>query len=69
MKSEILIKLDKDNDFYLFLREYPIWHKILNRDPSKFQDFLDEYKVKRRKRLVDKIDDLSMMITLAKELL
>ena len=32
-------------------------------------DFFEEYKVKRRKRLVDKIDDLSMMITLAKELM
>jgi len=69
MKSEILIKLDKDNDYYLFLRENPKWHKILNRDPMRFDDFMNEYKVKRRKRLVDKIDDLSMMITLAKELL
>ena len=53
----------------MFLRENPTWYKILNRDPTKFKDFIDEYKVKRRKRVVDKIDDLSMMITLAKELM
>lgn len=69
MRSEILTQLDKDNDFYMFLRENPEWHRILTRDPTRYREFLDEYKVKRRKRLVDKIDDLSMMITLAKELM
>lgn len=69
MRSEILIQLQKDSDYFFYLRENPKWHKILTRDPTKYHDFLDEYKVKRRKRLVDKIDDLSMMITLAKELM
>ena len=69
MRSEILTQLDKNPDLYLFLREYPLWHKILNRDPSKYSDFIDDYKLKRRKIVVDRIDDLSMMITLAKELM
>lgn len=69
MRSEILTQLDKNPDYYLFLRENPHWHKELNRDPTKFKDFVDEYKIKRRKRVVDRIDDLSMMITLAKELM
>ncbi len=69
MRSEILIQLQKDYDYFIFLRENPTWHKILTRDPSKYRDFLDEYKIKRRKRFVDKVDDLSMMITLAKELI
>ena len=69
MRSEILTQLDKNKEYYMFLRENPTWYKILNRDPTKFKDFIDEYKVKRRKRVVDKIDDLSMMITLAKELM
>ena len=69
MRSEIITQLDKDMDLYLFMRENPIWYKILTRYPDKFNDFKDEYKIKRRKRLVDKIDDLSMMITLAKELM
>lgn len=69
MRSEIIIQLDKDMDLYMFLRENPIWYKILTRYPEKFNDFKDDYKTKRRKRIVDKIDDLSMMITLAKELM
>lgn len=69
MRSEILTQLDKNPDYYLFLRENPLWHKILNRDPTRFKDFVDEYKIKRRKRLVDRIDDISMMVTLAKELM
>ena len=69
MRSEIITQLDKDPDLYLFMRENPIWYKILTRYPDRYSEFIDEYKVKRRKRLVDKIDDLSMMITLAKELM
>ena len=69
MRSEIITQLDKDHDLYLFMRENPIWYKILTRYPDRYSEFIDEYKVKRRKRLVDKIDDLSMMITLAKELM
>ena len=69
MRSEIITQLDKEMDLYLFMRENPIWYKVLTRYPDKFNDFKDDYKTKRRKRLVDKIDDLSMMITLAKELM
>ena len=69
MRSEIIIQLDKDMDLYMFLRENPIWYKILTRYPEKFNDFKDDYKTKRRKRIVDKFDDLSMMITLAKDLM
>ena len=53
----------------MFLREYPIWYRTLNRDPYAYKEFIEFYKVKRRKRFVDKLDDLSMMITLAKELI
>lgn len=69
MRSEIITQLDKNNDYYMFLRENPKWYKVLTREPDRFREFVDDYKVKRRKRVVDKIDDLSMMITLAKELM
>ena len=69
MRNDLLIYLEKDVDYFIFLRENPQWHKILSRDISKFSDFLDEYKVKRRKRLVDKMEDISMMISLVKELM
>ena len=69
MRSEDLTELDKNPDLYSFLREYPSWYRTLNRDPYMYKEFIEFYKVKRRKRLVDKIDDISMMITLAKELI
>ncbi len=69
MKNEIIMKLEKDEDYFIFLRENPIWHKKLSRNPEELNAFLDEYKLKRRKRFKDKMDDLSMMITLAKELM
>ena len=69
MRSDILMKLEKDEDYFYFLRENPSWHKILSRNPEEFTTFLEEYKLKRRKRFVDKVEDISMMITLAKELM
>ncbi len=63
------MKLEQDEDYFIFMRENPKWHKILSRNPSEYKSFIDEYKLKRRKRLKDKMDDLSMMITLAKELM
>lgn len=69
MRNDIHMYLDRDQDYYLFLREYPRWHKILSRNINEFNNFLDDYKVKRRKRLVDKMEDLSLMISLAKELM
>lgn len=69
MRSDILSLFDKNEDYYLFLRENPYWYRELSFNPSSLKNFYNEYKVKRRKRLVDKLEDLSMMLTLAKELM
>ena len=69
MRNDIIVTLEKDNDYFIYLRENPYWHKILSRHPEELSTFIEEYKLKRRKRLVDRIEDLSMMVTLAKELL
>ena len=69
MRHDLILYLEKDMDYFLFLREYPKWHKILSRDITQFNSFLEDYKIKRRTRLVDKIEDISMMISLAKELI
>lgn len=69
MRNDIHIHLDSDQDYYLFLRENPLWHRKLSRDVNEFNNFLEEYKVKRRKRLVDKMEDISLMISLVKELM
>ena len=64
MRSEVLTELDKNQDLYLFLREYPIWYRTLNRDPYTYKEFIDFYKVKRRKRMVDKVEDAMDMINM-----
>ena len=54
---------------FLFLRENPSFHRALSYNPFLFKEFEEEYKTKRRKHLSDRIEDLSMMVALAKELL
>lgn len=68
MRNDVLIYLNKDIDYYIYLRENPLWYKKLNRDPRLLRSFLDEYKTRRRKRIIDKIEDITLMINLAKEL-
>ncbi len=69
MRSDVIMLFERNKDYFTYLRENPYWHKELSFNPSSLKAFVEEYKVKRRKRLVDKIEDLSMMLTLAKELM
>ena len=69
MRNDLIIYLERDMDYFMFLRENPSWHKILSRNIYEFNNFLEDYKVKRRKRFIDKVEDLSLMISLAKELM
>ncbi|MCI5746142.1 MAG: hypothetical protein MR270_07685 [Erysipelotrichaceae bacterium] len=65
MRSEIIYQLNSDEDYYYYLRENPIWHKILSIYPDRLKDFLDDYKVARKKRAIDKIDDINVLLNLA----
>lgn len=69
MRNEIIQQLNTDEDYYYFLRENPLWHKILSIYPDRFKDFLDDYKVKRKKRAIDRIDDINALINLAETFL
>lgn len=69
MHSSVIMKIDKNQDYWVFMREKPYWHRELSRHPNRFNDFLDDYKLIRRKRMVDRLEDLSMMMTLARELM
>ena len=69
MRSEIIYQLNNDNDYYYYLREKPIWHKILSIYPNRLKDFISEYKVARRKRPIDKIDDINTFLNLAESFL
>lgn len=69
MRSEIIYQLNNDQDYYFYLRENPIWHKVLSIYPERLKDFVDDYKVARKKRAIDKIDDISTLINLAEAFL
>ncbi len=69
MRSEIIYQLNSDEDYYYYLRENPIWHKILSIYPDRLKDFLSDYKVARKKRPIDKIDDINAMLNLAETFL
>ena len=65
MRSEIMNHLDTNIDYWYYLRENPIWHRILSRHPEQLKAFFADYKVGRKKRVIDKIDDLNALINLA----
>lgn len=69
MHTSVIMELDKNDDYYKFLREKPYWHRQLSRHPDQIDAFIEDYKIVRRKRLVDKIEDISMIMTLARELM
>ena len=47
----------KSNPLYIkYIHENSYLYKILNRDPSKFNDFVNEVKVNYKLRPSDKID-------------
>lgn len=69
MRSEIIQQLNNDVDYYYFLKEKPVWIKILSIYPNRLKDFLEDYKVIRKKRMIDKIDDVNMFLNLAETFL
>ena len=64
MRSDIIIALNQNEDYWKFLRENPTWHQKLSRHPELLSEFKEEYKVKRRKRIVDKVEDAMDMINM-----
>lgn len=64
MRSDIIVALNQNDDYWQYLRENPSWHQKLSRHPGSFNEFKEEYKVKRRKRIVDKVEDAMDMINM-----
>ena len=69
MRSDVMAVLDKNPDYWKFLRERPYYHRILSIDGSKIKDFLEDYKVARRKRFIDKVEDTSNLLTLVQAMM
>ena len=56
MTLDLQFKL-KNNPMYLnYLHQSSNWYKILNREPNRFNEFIEEMKANYRIRPQDKID-------------
>lgn len=58
MNYELKKKLDDNPKYLELLRLNSYWYKILNRDHTKYEEFVKEMKVKYKLRTIDKIDNV-----------
>lgn len=56
MNIEVKQKLDENPKYKELLRLNSHWYKILNRDHTKYEEFVKEMKIKYKLRTIDKID-------------
>ena len=66
MNREVLEKLKQDPKY---LRQNSIWYKTLNRDPTKYNEFVKAMKVKYKLRTIDKIDNFVDSVDLITKIL
>ena len=45
------------------------WYKILSIEPYRINEFKEDYKVVRRKRFIDKVEDTSNLLTIIQALM
>ncbi len=56
MTLDTQFKLKSNPLFIRYLHENSYWYKILNRNPDKINDFIEEVRINYRLRPSDKID-------------
>lgn len=64
MNAEIKNKLDSNPKYLELLRMNSYWYKILNRDNTKYEEFIKDMKTKYKLRTIDKIDNVVDMVDL-----
>lgn len=69
MRSNVVAILDSNKDYWTFLKERPYWVRILSIEPEKIKEFVEEYKIVRRKRFIDKVEDTSNLLTIIQALM
>lgn len=57
MTLDVQFKLKSNPLFIKYLHENSYWYKILNRDPSMFNVFMDEVKKNYKLRTSDRINE------------
>ena len=69
MNKEVLEKLKQDQKYLKYLRQNSLWYKALNRDPSKYNEFVKAMKIKYKLRTIDKIDNFVDSVDLVTKIL
>lgn len=67
MTVELQLKINSDQRLKAFIREYPNWYKLLNRNPTLYKDFVNDmkekYKITTSDRLNKTLNNISMLQT------
>ena len=67
MTVDIQLKINSDQKLKMFIRQYPNWYKLLNRNPLLFKEFVndmkDKYKITTSDRLNKTLDNIGMLQT------
>lgn len=67
MTVELQLKINSDPRLKTFIRQYPNWYKLLNRNPYLYKDFVNDmkekYKLTASDRLNKTLDSISMFQT------
>jgi hypothetical protein len=57
MTLDIQFKIKNNPNYVRYLRENSYWYKILNRNPSMFNEFVNEVKKEYHLRTTDRISN------------
>lgn len=69
MDVSLQYKIFNDELLHRYLRENSYWYKILNRDPSKINDMINEMKDKYKLNTSDKLERLGEKLEMVESLL
>ena len=58
MNYNIQFKIKANPLYQRYIRENSHWYKILNRNPEKFNDFLEEIRIRYKLRPTDKLNNI-----------
>ena len=67
MTVELQLKINADPRLKLFIRQYPNWYKLLNRNPMLYNQFVkdmkEKYKITTTDKLNKTLNNISMLQT------
>jgi len=69
MNLDVQFKIKSDPNYSRYLRENSHWYKILNRNPERFNDFVNDMKERYKLRPTDRISDVTDKLELFKTFL